>query len=374
MRLSGHEMSVKPFGAVVGNPPYQAGQVQDPLLIGKSPINVFHHFQKIYSNVSDRTSLVYPGGRWASRTGRGMDEFGGWLSNSRALQEVVYWARSFDLFGKDVEVSGGVTAVYTDSTIDNGGQWGLTEFHEGSTSSGMVNAPGDRSVSLFPVLNGIESAVLKVSPSFVSLNSRKLSFSVFGLASSFAVDNPELVVRCSESFDNVPVDDGSWLRVMVNDAAGKGGRAAWFWTRRENLSARALSFADSWKVVMSAKNINGLNGRSTQVEVMPPGTAHSSVRVCIGVFATEVESVNFFRWLRTDFVRCLIAASGSLVGSFACKVPDLGDYSSDNDIIDFSSPDTLNEQLFNFYKADKSLIDGARVFAESLSGFSNFDY
>lgn len=78
-------MSDKPFSVVVGNPPYQGGKVQNPLLIGSSPINIFHHFQKIYSKLSDSTSLIYPGGRWASRTGRGMDEFGHWLSNSRAL-------------------------------------------------------------------------------------------------------------------------------------------------------------------------------------------------------------------------------------------------------------------------------------------------
>ena len=365
----------KPFSLVVGNPPYQAGKIQDPLIIGKSPTNIFQKFQEVSTHYAEMTSLIYPGGRWASRTGKGMDEFGKWLSNYKHLHNVIYWARSFELFVKDIEVSGGVTVVFTDSNKGNEGKWHLTEFHKNVSSSGYVTLPGDRTVSLFPILNKLEEAVLNKDPKYVPLNSRKLPFSVFELSSSYAVDNPDLVVKCSENFDNIPEDDGSWVRIMVNDGHGKGGRSTWFWAKRNIFSEKSLKYVDDWKVIMSAKNINGLNGRTTQVEIIPPPSAHSFVRVCIANFKTEDEAINFFRWMKTDFVRCLIAASGSLIGSFACKVPDLLDYRTNgNSHIDFNKPESINEQLFNYYGLSSDDMAEAHKFANTLEGFSNFDY
>lgn len=366
---------MKPFGAVVGNPPYQGGIVQDPLLIGSSPINLFHLFQQVSYNYSHKTALIYPGERWASQAGKGMTEFGRWLSGSESLQEVVYWPRSTSVFGGGVEVNGGVTVVSMDNTISNEGQWKLTEFHSGETSTGMIDSQLERSISLFPVLNYLESAVLKTVPNYVSVLARKKPLAHYGLMSSFAVKNPDKTVKCNEDFSNKPVDGGPWLRILVNDALGKGGRSTWFWAAEHEIKQTSLTDAKSWKVIMSSKNINGLNGRKPLVEILPPDTAHSTVRVTIATFDTEQECINFFRWMNTDFVRCLIAASGALLGNFASKVPDLMDYRTDGESgIDFSTVDSINDQLFSKYGLSDDLKLESKKFANTLTEFSNYKY
>lgn len=380
------------FEVAVGNPPYQTGIVQDESKIGKSPINVFHDFQEVASTVSVRTSFIYPGGRWLSRNGKGMDEFGSWLSNNPALQKVVFWVRSKPVFGPIIEISGGVSIVFTDSSVSNNGSWDLTTFYKDKKFSGKIKLPGYNVVPFFPVVSEIENAVLaKFSEKpFKTLNNTKLSFNFFEIASTYGVDNPDSAILCNEDFSNVPQplsgrdtsnsdsnnpDSLSWVRTILNDGHGKGARVTWFWVPRDMFPERVYPIIDSWKVVISARNVSGINGRMMQGEILPPGTAHSYSRVTIGSFATEEEAINFFNWINTDFVRCLIIASGTLYGTFGSSVPMLEGYKdADSSEIDFTNSCTINDSLFKLYELDDDVKARAKELVSSVERFTDKSY
>lgn len=366
-------MSSFPFSVVVGNPPYQTGKVQVPGLIGTSPINIFQDFQTLSTQIGEVNCLIYPGGRWASQTGNNMKKFGQWLSNYNYVHKIIHWVESRNVF-KNAEISGGITIVYIDHRKENKGYWDLKTYYKNKIYEGLIRSPKGKTLSLFPFLNNIVEKVNTKTPNYNSLNTLKQPIFIFGLRSSYAINNPDKVVECSQNFDNMP-ETGEWVRILVNDKAGKGGRSKWFWAQRDIFSPKSLKVVDKWKVIISSKNTNGLNGRSMQAEILPPNTAHSTVRACIGSFDTEAEAINFFNWLKTDFVRCLLVASGSLLGNFGEKVPLLDSYMTDGNLsIDFSKPETLNKQLFDYYEIDDSLREQASEFVKSLKDFSNFNY
>lgn len=358
-----------PFSAVFSNPPYQTGKSSETDIIQKSPINIFQHFQETSDEIAEQTCMIYPGGRWASQTGNGMREFGKKLANSKYLQQVIYYSRTLEIFSK-TEVSGGVTIVHKNNTKDNNGKWNLSATHNGQLSKGLVSAPGSNTISLFPVLANLEQKVRKHhNGTFSSINSRKLSFNAYKIQSSFAVKNPEAVIPCDESFSNSPNPDA--VRLLVNHKEGKGGRATWFWADKSLFDETVKSYISKWKVIISAKNINGLNGRKMQVQVLPPNSAHSFVRVTIGLFDSEDEALNYFKYLSTDFGRCLIAASGGLVTNFAVSLPDLEDYSSANKVFDLSLDNvSLNRAICEFYSIDEFEMEEMTKFVGMLEDFS----
>lgn len=386
------------FDAVFSNPPYQTSNSQEESKTGiqKSPVNIFQHFQYIADGISQSSSMIYPGGRWASKTGRGMDDFGDYLANSRNLHNVIYFARTLKIF-PGVEVSGGVTIVHVNKNKDNNGEWNLKTFHNETISEGKVELPGESTVSLFPIIaklekriresfmndfgddseivdenndSGVDEKDEKVSTQreFKSINSRKLSFSAYKIKSDFALENADKVVVCEADFSNKPSDNH--IRLLVNNAHGKGGRATWFWVDKKEIDESVVKYVDQWKVVISAKNINGVNGRNMQVEVFPPDTAHSYVRVTIGLFNTENEANNFMKYLSTDFGRCLLVASGGLMKSFACQLPDFDNFENLSNGIDFNLPvNKLNDALclkFGLNEDDKMEMEN---FVSTLAGF-----
>lgn len=358
------------FDSAVSNPPYQSSYTVEEKITGiqKSPVNVFQHFQYIADDIAQNSSMIYPGGRWASRTGRDMDKFGYYLANSSSLFNVIYFVRTLKIFN-GVDVSGGVTIVHKNSKKDNKGQWNLKTFYKDSIMIGQGFCPGDNSVSLYPMVNGLERKVRKYfNNDFVSINHRKLSFSAYDLKSDFALANPDKVVECSHDLSNKPSD--AHVRILVNNSAGKAGRATWFWVHRDELSENAMKYVNKWKVIISAKNVNGANGRCMQVEVLPKGTAHSYVRVTIGLFDTENEARNFAKYLATDFSRCLNVASGSLIKNFAQQIPDFNNFVNDSGI-DFNvSKDELNDSLCEKFGIDEDLKNDMKIFVDSLARFS----
>ncbi len=67
------------FDFVVGNPPYQEDVGKEaPKSNGQTrKKSIFQIFQTAIESVANKgTALIYPGGRWIHRSGKGMEEFG----------------------------------------------------------------------------------------------------------------------------------------------------------------------------------------------------------------------------------------------------------------------------------------------------------
>ena len=102
------------FNAVVGNPPYQMTVAKKDTENGqKAVVNIFHHFQISSDCLANYTSLIYPGGRWIHRSGKGLEQFGLSQINDPHLKRVEFYPDANDVFEK-VGLPDGITVVLKD--------------------------------------------------------------------------------------------------------------------------------------------------------------------------------------------------------------------------------------------------------------------
>lgn len=310
------------FDLTAGNPPYQRETAVKETLGQKTVTNVFHEFQLTASELSVATSLVYPAGRWIQRSGKGLDEFGKNQLNSRSLQEVHVWTESSELFS-EVGIPDGVSVVFTDSSTDNQGSWSLSHSRGSDTESGPQVTPGEGIIGMSPTENSIVSKASDFGAGFLSdgVTAQKL----FGLESNFVEANADSVLPYIEGAE---APTGDYIRILANDRAGKAGRVAWHWIKREDLPA-GHSILPKWKLAISSFNTTGFNGRRPYLEVLRPDEAHGRSRLTIATFDSLDEALNAARYLNTSLMRYLASTSGDLLKSYGKNVPLLDSYSSD---------------------------------------------
>lgn len=70
-------------------------------------------------------------------------------------------------------------------------------------------------------------------------------------------------------------------------------------------------------------------------------------------FATKREAQNFFAYCRTDFIRYTFLLTDEALTSLAKLVPDIGDYTDENGIIDFTGD--INAQLYRLFEIDADM-------------------
>ena len=100
------------FSVIIGNPPYQEETSGVSEKNGqKSVKNIFQYFQEDANKVAnDIVTLIYPGGRWIHRFGKGMAEFGLKQINDVHLKQVEFYPDSNEVFDNvAVPPSPGVT-------------------------------------------------------------------------------------------------------------------------------------------------------------------------------------------------------------------------------------------------------------------------
>lgn len=378
------------FSAVVGNPPYQSetssqefGQI--------SVISIFQHFQKTALIISTMTGMIYPGERWVYQSGLGMKNFGLQQLNSPYLSKVVFFSENNSPFGKDTFIQGGLTAVFHDQSRDNKGSWTLVAKVGDSFIDSEVLLPGESMVSMNP----LENALIMKSREKCDPNSQRFLNEwvsgqwVFNLESNFVEWNPDLVVKCSDDFTNCPGD--SFVKALINDKIGKGGRTMWFWVDEKNLpdyrrhqrtsddpvTFKYREIINKWKVVCSSMNTTGRNGRTPNTEILDDRSVWGRSRVSLGMFNTKEEALNFYNWAKTPFIRTLMATSGDLLGSFAKNVPlpaDFLTHDSESGIDYTESNASLNDQLYSLYEISENEKSFVNEFAAALAPFSRDGY
>ncbi|MCR4601435.1 MAG: Eco57I restriction-modification methylase domain-containing protein, partial [Clostridia bacterium] len=330
------------FDAVVGNPPYQeeTAKQQSATNGQASRKNIFHYFQMGADSIaSGSVSLIYPGARWMHRSGKGMAKFGLDQINDPRLEKIIFYPDSQDIF-KDVAIADGISIVYKNVRKTNPGF--LYIYRKNGVSMTIeMNCPGEELISLNPKDGNIVNKVIK----FVSnheltyIHDRILPRSLFGIESSFVEENPEKVRPYSK---DESVDFTKEIKLFVNDKAGKAGKTTWFIASKEVIQRNAELIGE-WQVVVSSANAGGQK-RSNQIEVIDNHSAFGRSRVALGSFKTKEEAVNFFNYCKTPLIRFMFLMTDESLTSLAKKVPDLLDYTADNELIDFS--ENLSEQLY----------------------------
>lgn len=333
------------FDAVVGNPPYQKTVAKKETENGQKRVsNIFHYFQILSDELGRYTSLIYPGGRWIHRSGKGLKDFGYNQINDFHLKKIVFYPIA-DVIFKDAGIPDGLSIVLKDTKKDTPG---FVYFYGNSSKEHTMENPGDDLLPLNPDDIDIVSTISKVvstTDGFCYLHDSVLSQKLFGIESDFVAKNSDLV-REYEDGDNF--DPATEIKLFTNDKAGKSGRSKWYITRVENIPS-GREYIYTWKVVVSSANAGGQK-RSNQLEVMDNYSVFGRSRVALKTFSgedAEQQANNFYKYVKSELIRFAFLMTDESLTSLAKKVPDIGNYSDGNGYIDFTGD--VNAQVYKLF-------------------------
>lgn len=347
------EVQTMKFDAIVGNPPYQE-EVKD----WKSETNgqarrsnIFPYFQICADKLSaGYVSLIYPGGRWIHRSGKGMTEFGLKQINDKHLAKLIYYPDANEIF-KDVAIADGISIVLKDKYKDTD-NFLYTYSKNRILTTVQLPYPKDELIPLNPsngtIVDKVTKFVLNNNLSYI--HDKILSQKLFGIESSFVEENPNKV---REYTNGCNFDLETEVKLLTNDKAGKAGRAKWYITKRSNIP-EGRKYIDEWQVAVSSANAGGQK-RDNQITIIDNHSAFGRARVALNSFKTEQEANNFYKYCNSNLIKFMFLMTDEALTSLGKKVPDLNDYSNDNKFIDFSKD--VNSQLYKLIGLNNSEID-----------------
>ncbi len=339
------------FNAVVGNPPYQMTVAKKDTDNGqKAVINIFHYFQIASEQLGKYTSLIYPGGRWIHRSGKGLEQFGLNQINDPHLKRVEFFPDANEVFEK-VGLPDGISIVLKDMNKTKGG-FEYVYSIKGTTAESTADNPGSELMPLNPLDINIVHKINDVvnSRNFAYLHDSVHSRCLFSIESNFVEENPDKVreFNGNDLFFNPETE----IKLFTNDKAGKSGRAKWYVANR-NVITSGIEYLDKWKVVVSSANAGGQK-RSNQIAILDNFSAFGRSRVALKTFDTEEEARNFYRYAESELIRFAFLMTDENLTSLAKQVPDILNYTNENGIIDFNGD--VNKQLYDLFEIDEANI------------------
>lgn len=99
--------------------------------------------------------------------------------------------------------------------------------------------------------------------------------------------------------------------------------------------------------MVSSANAGGQK-RDNQLEILDNHSAFGRSRIALKAFDTEQEAQNFYKYMKSYIIRFAFLMTDESLKSLGKYVPDLIDYSSENNIIDFE--DDIDLQLKKLMK------------------------
>lgn len=336
------------FDVVIGNPPYQSESTDiTPVSNNQKPVrNIFQYFQQEADAIAnDITCLIYPGGRWIHRFGKGLQEFGLEQINDATLEKIIFYPLANEIFDK-VQIADGISIVVKEKRkTGNSFEY---EFRRGNVCKSItVKNPGE---NLLP-LNPADIKICEKIDEFVSQNNLAylhnsiLPRSLFKIESNFVEENPDKV----KPYNPEEVyDKDKYIKLFTNDKAGKMGRATWYLAERDVITSNK-EFINQWQVVVSSANAGGQK-RDNQIEIVDDNSAFGRSRVALRSFATQEEATNFFKYANTYLIKYAFLMTDESLTSLGKRVPDIINYKADNELIDFSKD--VDKQLYDLIKLD----------------------
>ena len=279
------------FDVVIGNPPYQLGQSGGEA-VGSFAMPIYQKFVEAAKRLGPRyLSMVTPS-RWFAG-GRGLDEFRQEMLSDRRLRALVDYPDSREVFA-GVDIAGGISYFLWDSSWN--GKCKVT------TMSGSETGPTlSRYLNEFDILVRYNEAVPILERVIESSGSGGFD----SLASQVAPIQPFSI---RTKFRGAPSSDGMANPVLIYQNGGTG------FIERDAIP-RNGDWVDQWKVFLSRAasehggqtDKNGTRRIFSLIVIGKPGTACTETYLVAGRFSTEAEAKNLGAYLRTKFVRFLVA-------------------------------------------------------------------
>jgi len=270
------------FDVFIGNPPYNKLDGG----AGVSAVAIYPHFVDVAKKSDPRyISMIMPA-KWYNG-GRGLDEFREVMLKDKQLRTLYDYVDTHDCF-PTVDVAGGVCHFLRDKAYD-----GLCDFVSCRATSKKLTARdlGESEVLIryeeeIDILDKIQAT----NP--VYLSSKVYSQKPFGLRTYVK-----------------PIEGGD-IGLRYNGGMG---------TYKRELITTNKDLIDKWKIITSCLTAehagetdkNGQKRILSTLEILEPGTLCTETYMLLSVFDSKDECVNMYNYLKTRFVRELIAMTTS---------------------------------------------------------------
>lgn len=329
------------FDVVIGNPPYQETVAKKDTENGQKRVtNIFQYFQLLADRLSRKdTVLIYPGKRWIHQSGKGMSVFGKEQINDSHLSGLIFFPNANEVFTKGISVSDGISIVLKDQTKTTPG-FNYEYIQDGKSQKLYLQNPGDKLMVMnpddIPIAQQIDQFVKKHSLAFIS-ESPVINQKLFRIESDFVEKNKQLVRLYKDGYILKPDE----IKLFANDKAGKTGRTKCYVTNRSLIKNNA-NLIDEWQVTVSSANAGGQK-RDSQLSIADNRSAFGRSRIALKSFVTHEEAKNCLKYCQSYIIRYAFLLTDEALSSLGMEVPDILDYRSENQLIDFSRP--IDEQL-----------------------------
>jgi site-specific DNA-methyltransferase (adenine-specific) len=267
------------FDVVIGNPPYQiedGGQ-------GRSASPIYHLFVNQSFRLKPRYVAMIIPSRWFAG-GKGLDEFRRQMLESTKFRNLVDFPDASELF-PGVDIAGGICYFLWDEKYD-----GLCETKtiqsgkDSSITSRMLGDHGDVFVRFNEALPIIEKIGKFGYPTLdLKVSARK----PFGFATNFK--------------DFATIKSKKNLKIVARDG-------------EHEIPVTAVQVNKEWidKYKVTIANAYGERGSypyliTSKPQILPPGSVCTETYIVCNVFETLEEAQNFVGYMRTRFLRFLIA-------------------------------------------------------------------
>ena len=330
------------FDVIIGNPPYQDEVLGDNQQFAPP---VYNFFIDESQKIAECVELIHPA-RFLFNAGSTPKVWNNKMLNDVHFKVLDYNSDSGKVFGKSVEIKGGVAITYWDkkSLFEP-----IRKFIVSDELTSIDKKVNSVSISSFsdivfaPERYKFTEQMHNEHPNVESLLSKGHKYD---LKTAVFTKLADIIF-----FEDRPNDSSNYVQVLGT----VGGKRTFRWIKREYLSVPD-NFS-RFKVLTPKANGNGTFGEAlTPAIIGQPNIGHTQSFFSIGNFETIVEAVNAQKYTKTKFARALLGIK-KVTQENTAKVWEhvpLQDFTSSSDIDWSKSIAEIDEQLFDKYELDKS--------------------
>ena len=261
--------------AIVGNPPYQV--MDGGAKSSAKP--VYHHFVSLSKSIKPKyLSMIMPA-KWFNG-GKGLDDFRSEMLSDNRIARLYDFIDGHECF-PTVDIAGGI-CYFLWNSFYNGKCHVTTQFNGNRVENDRDLNSGDVFIRHIEELSILQK--ISKEKNYLSIYSRK----PFGL-----------------STDVRPTNEGD---ITLRYPGGRG-------LYKRNLVSSNKDLIDKWKVITSYATAehagetdkNGQKRIISTLEILEPKAVCSETYLLVAVFDSKIEAENMLSYIKTRFVRCLIA-------------------------------------------------------------------